>query len=60
MKYLKTSRIVITSLTQKKNAYWEAIRLAEYKELGFNPDLSRKYVVEHVLKLNSTSQLEPE
>jgi hypothetical protein len=42
----------------KKNAYWEAVRLAEYKELGFNPDLSRRYIVERILKLNSDSQLE--
>jgi hypothetical protein len=28
----------------KKNAYWEAIRRAEYTELGFNPDLSRRRV----------------
>jgi hypothetical protein len=42
----------------KKNAYWEAVRLAEYKELGFDPDLSRRYVSERVLKLNSISQLE--
>jgi len=42
----------------KKNAYWEAVRLVEYKELGFNPDLSRRYVLERILKFNSTSQLE--
>lgn len=28
----------------KKKAYWEAIRRAEYTELGFNPDLSRRRV----------------
>ncbi|MGB9940853.1 hypothetical protein [Methanosarcina sp.] len=28
----------------KKNAYWEAVRRAEYTELGFNPDLSRRRV----------------
>jgi len=42
----------------KKNVYWEAVRLAEYKELGFNPDLSRRYVIERILKSNSTSQPE--
>jgi hypothetical protein len=28
----------------KKNAYWEAVRRAEYSELGFNPDSSRRRV----------------
>lgn len=42
----------------EKDAYWEAVRLAEYKELGFNPDLSRRYVVERILKINSDSKLE--
>ena len=42
----------------KKNAYWEALRQAEYKELGFNPDLSRRHIVERILKLNSDSKLE--
>lgn len=28
----------------KKNAYWEALRKAEYSDLGFNPDLSRRRV----------------
>jgi hypothetical protein len=42
----------------KKNAYWEAVRLAEYKELGFNPDSSRRREFERILKLNSISQLE--
>jgi hypothetical protein len=28
----------------KKSAYWEAVRKAEYTELGFNPDLSRRRV----------------
>lgn len=30
--------------SSKKKAYWEAIRQAEYTELGFNPDLSRRRV----------------
>lgn len=42
----------------EKNAYWEAIKLAEYNELGFNPDLSRRYVVERILKLNPDSKSE--
>jgi len=42
----------------EKKAYWEAVRRAEYKELGFNPDLSRRYVVERILKSNSSSQSE--
>jgi hypothetical protein len=42
----------------KKDAYWEAVRLAEYKELGFNPDISRRYVIERILKPNSASKLE--
>jgi hypothetical protein len=42
----------------KKNAYWEEVRRVEYKELGFNPDLSRRYVIERILKSNSTSKLE--
>lgn len=41
-----------------KNAYWEEVRQAEYTELGFNPDSSRRREFERVLKLNSTSQLE--
>lgn len=28
----------------KKNAYWEALRMAEYSDLGFNPDLSRRRI----------------
>lgn len=28
----------------KRNAYWEAVRRAEYAELGFDPDLSRRRV----------------
>jgi hypothetical protein len=42
----------------KKNAYWEAVRQAEYTELGFNPGSSRRREFERILKLNSTSQLE--
>jgi hypothetical protein len=26
----------------KRNAYWEAVKRAEYTELGFNPDLSKR------------------
>ena len=36
-----------------KNAYWEAVRQAEYTELGFNPDSSRRRELERILKLNS-------
>lgn len=42
----------------KKNAYLEALRMAEYKELGFNPDSSRRSAFERILKLNQASQLE--
>lgn len=28
----------------KRNTYWEAVKRAEYTELGFNPDLSRRRV----------------
>lgn len=35
----------------KKKAYWEALRKVEYTELGFNPDSSRRYVIERILKL---------
>lgn len=41
-----------------KNAYWEEVRQAEYTELGFNPDSSRRREFERILKLNSTSQSE--
>lgn len=43
---------------EEKNAYWEAVKLAEYKELGFDPDSSRRYVIERILKLNSDSKLD--
>jgi hypothetical protein len=36
-----------------KNAYWEAVKQAEYTELGFNPDSSRRYVIERILKSDS-------
>jgi hypothetical protein len=42
----------------KKNAYWKAVRQAEYTELGFNPDSSRRREIERILKLNSPSQFE--
>ncbi|RXA16231.1 hypothetical protein EQO05_14400 [Methanosarcina sp. MSH10X1] len=41
-----------------KNDYWEAVRQAEYTELGFNPDSSRRREFERILKLNSASQFE--
>lgn len=42
----------------KKKSYWQAVSHAEYTELGFNPDSSRRNDFEHILKSNSSSQSE--